>query len=412
MIKGARGKHLRRMHLTAEEERILAGEEGEAKRKAMEILVALGDVFGADRLIPISSAQISGVSYKTVGDAGLEWIESMRGAKVSVLTAINPIGMDLELWRVMGVPGEFAEKQRRIVDALVSMGAVPSCTCTPYLAGIVPAFGEHVAWAESSAVCYANSVLGARTNREGGPSALAAAIIGKTPNYGYHLDENREPTSLIEVSAKLEEASDYSALAYWTGLELGNSVPYFTGLPRPSVDDLKAMCAAVAASSGVAMFHVEGATPEARRRPKDAERLSFTEAELKATYERLTTLNSGPVDLVAVGCPHASLSELAQIAELLKGRRVAEGTRLWVFTSAPVKRLAERAGVVAAIEAAGGLVLSDCCMVVSPVEELGVRTIATNSAKAAHYSAAVSGLRVLFAGLKELVNVAAAGEVS
>ncbi|MDI7269409.1 MAG: aconitase X, partial [Myxococcota bacterium] len=182
------------MKLGDAERRMFDGAEGNARRKAMEILAALGEIYGAEETVPVRSAQIAGVSYANLGDAGLELIEEWAAdGRVACLATLNPAGMDLRDWRAHGIPEEFAERQARIVAAYERMGVVASCTCTPYLAGNLPAPGEHVAWSESSAVTFANSVLGARTNREGGPSALAAALTGVTPMYGLHLDGPRAP---------------------------------------------------------------------------------------------------------------------------------------------------------------------------------------------------------------------------
>ena len=172
------------MYLTREQERILEGEYGEVMERSLRLLVKLGEIYGADRMIPVSSVQVAGVSYKSIGDPGLEFLEDLAagGTRVRVLTTLNPAGMDLIDWRKLGVPLDFAAKQLKIIEAFRRMGAAMTITCTPYLAGNLPRFAEHIAWSESSAVSFANSVIGARTNREGGPSALAAAICGVTPN--------------------------------------------------------------------------------------------------------------------------------------------------------------------------------------------------------------------------------------
>src|SRR2546428_668209 len=190
------------MRLTRAERHLL--EEGtDAQRKAMEILLTVGRLADAPRLVPITSAHVSGASYKMIGDPGLEFLEDFaQTARVSVPTTVNPLGTDLAQWQALGIPPEFAEKQARIARAYETMAVRPSFSCTPYLLGARPAFGEHVAWAESSAVCFANSVLGARTNREGGPAALAAAIVGATPEYGLHVDGGREPTVIVNVRTK------------------------------------------------------------------------------------------------------------------------------------------------------------------------------------------------------------------
>ena len=185
------------MELEAEDERILAGESGETRRQMMELLVALGKVFGAERLVRIKSAQVSGASYKTIGKYGLEWLNQLD-AKAVVPAVLNPIGMPRGRWEEMGVDADFAEKQQAVIAAYARLGIRLECTCTPYYLNS-PALGDHLAWSESSAVSYANSVIGARTNREGGPGALAAALIGKTPCYGLHLTENRRPGILVHV---------------------------------------------------------------------------------------------------------------------------------------------------------------------------------------------------------------------
>ena len=200
------------MYLTREEEEMYEGAEGPAVQKSMEILVALGDIYEAEKLVDITSAQISGVSYKTIGDAGLEFLEALgQDAHVRVQSTLNPAGVDLEFWKELGFSEEFTKKQLRIVKAYQKMGVTTTCTCTPYLVGNVPRLGDHIAWSESSAVCYANSVLGAKSNREGGPGALSAAICGKTAEYGYHLDEHRKANFIVEVEANLKGA-DYGAL--------------------------------------------------------------------------------------------------------------------------------------------------------------------------------------------------------
>lgn len=254
------------MYLTKEEEKILDGEYGEVLRRCMNLLVSLGDIYGADKLIPISSAQISGVSYKTIKDIGLEFLEDFakEDVKVKVYATLNPAGMDLDIWRELGIDEKFAKKQLRIIEAFKKMEVEISCTCTPYLTGNLPRFGEHISWAESSAVSFANSVLGAKTNREGGPSALAAAIIGKTPYYGYHLDENRKTTHIIELDGQLISnfkygESFYGALGYLVGKIVKNGIPYFENLYKlnPNNDNLKSLGAAMAASGGIALYHAK-----------------------------------------------------------------------------------------------------------------------------------------------------------
>ena len=218
------------MQLDPEDERILAGEDGETRQKMLELLVALGKVFGAERLVPIKSPQVSGASYKTIGKYGLDWLSSLD-AKAVVPAVLNPIGMPRTRWQEMGVDPDFAEKQQAVVAAYERLGVRIDCTCTPYYLHETR-YGDHLAWSESSAVSYANSVIGARTNREGGPSALAAAIIGKTPCYGLHLDKNRVPQMVIDVHTDTSEweIADFGALGFHAGKLAGNRIPYFRGI--------------------------------------------------------------------------------------------------------------------------------------------------------------------------------------
>jgi predicted aconitase len=254
------------MYLTPEEKAMLAGELGLGVRRAMEIIVALGKIYEAQELVPVHSVQVAGVSYKNLGDAGLGFLREWagQGAQVRVPTTLNPAGMDLTHWRELGISREFARKQMAVIEAFKAMGIAPSCSCTPYLTGNLPAFGQHIAWSESSAVSFANSVLGARTNREGGPSALAAAVTGRTAKYGLHLDENRWATHIIEVRCPVTSEADFGALGYLVGRWAQDGVPYFKGLQDGEQEMLKAFGAAMAASGAVALYHVEGVTPEAR----------------------------------------------------------------------------------------------------------------------------------------------------
>lgn len=370
------------MYLTAEEENVLDGEQGETLRKAMEILVALGDIYGADGLIPVKSAQIAGVSYKTIGDAGLEWISDLEGT-VKVPSILNPAGMDMLRWKEMGIEPEFAEKQLEIIAAYEKLGISSKCTCTPYyLEGFSATCGDHLAWSESSAVSYANSVIGARTNREGGPSALSAALVGKTANYGYHLDENRVPTVSVVVDHELS-GSDYGALGYIAGKEIGNRVPMFHLASTPTSDELKGLGAAMAASGAVALYHVGGVTPEAKQVnfDKPDETITIQRSQLDEVYETIIGSEDDlECDIVAVGCPHCSPEELNKIADLLEGKKIEK--ELWVCTS---REVAQRyPDVVKRIEESGSKVLCDTCMVVSPATE-GHNCMMVNSGKALAY---------------------------
>jgi len=392
------------VYLTRLEERMLAGEYGYAAQKAMEILVALGEIYGAERMIEIRSAQISGVSYKNIGDEGLEFLMDLaRGGGVRVPATLNPCGMDLERWRELGIPEDFAEKQIRVIEAYLRLGVEATLTCTPYLAGNLPSLGDHIAWSESSAVIYANSVIGARTNREGGPSALAAAIAGRTPLYGLHLGENRAPTIEVRTPPLMGE-HEYAVLGYLVGRTIGEGVPLFRGVGRPSRDQLKALGAGLACSGGIGLFHVEGVTPEAVRNPMRAgEVMEVSRIELEEERARLGDEVQDP-DMIFIGCPHSSLEQIQEFYSLLGGRRVRR--RTWIFTSRAVRDEAERIGLIHGLRRLGVEVVCDTCPIVAPIREMGVRSIATNSSKAAYLSRNLNGLRVRFAALEELVEEA------
>jgi hypothetical protein len=383
------------MHLSREEERAYQGELGESLRKAMEILVALGEIYGADQLIPIRSVQVAGVSFKTIGEAGLEWISDLRG-KVAVPAVLNPAGMDLARWREMKIGENFAKKQLKVVEAYRRLGVSPDCTCTPYQ--IRPELArrdDHLAWSESSAVSFANSVIGARTNREGGPSALAAALVGKTPRYGYHLEENRIPTHKIAVDADLER-SDYGILGFIVGREVGEGVPRFRFRRRPEVDELKALGAAMAASGSVALYYFDEDAPDA---PKGAEEIALTAEDLRAVREE--NAPDGDVDIVAVGCPHSSPNELEELARLLEGKRVER--ELWICTA---RRIAERCPrLVEKIERSGARVFCDTCMVVSPASDR-YNKMMVNSGKALAYVPGLCKMRAAYGSAAECVEAA------
>jgi hypothetical protein len=297
------------------------------------------------------------------------------GARVSVYTTLNPAGIGDD---------EFMEKQGRVLGLYRSMGIEATSTCTPYYGANLPKFGDHLAWSESSAVSFANSIIGARTNREGGPSSLAAAIVGKTPNYGLHLDENRRATVIVDVGAEVRTFVDYAALGYHVGKTLGNDVPYFINLKPQKTEFLKEMGAAMAASGSVALYHVEGETPEYRNAIDDRiERITVEDSDIKAVREAFRDDWSG-IDMILIGCPHASLPEVKEIAELLRMRGRPLRIPLFITASRAVKALADSLGYTEVIERYNGRIIVDACFVVSPLKGW-YKGIATNSGKSAFY---------------------------
>lgn len=373
------------MHLTKDEEALL--ESNSSVAKLMGILVALGKIYGAERLIPIHSSHISGISYQNIGDEGLEWLESLN-AKVVVKTTVNPAGMDLVKWEVM-VDKDFYSKQIRIIKALEKIGAEISLTCTPYYLYDVK-FGMHLAWAESSAIIYANSIIGARTNRESGISAIASAVIGKTPYYGLHIKENRAPNVLIKAAN-----FDPSALGYHVGRILKHDqIPIFRFEKTLSKDELKSLGAALAATGNVAIFHVENQTPEWKNFEIPKEKIEIDGFEIK---------NECEPDLIAIGCPHLSKDELLQVLKLLEKEKKTVKRELWLFTSRYVAN--KNKEIVEKIESFNAKVFCDTCMVVSPITEK-FECVMVNSGKALTYLPKLRGVKVKFGSLKECIKTA------
>ncbi len=388
------------MDLTKEEQRILDGESGEGTQKAMELVTALGKIYGADRLVDITSAHLSGASYKTIGDGGLLYLEDMvkGGAKVKVPSTLNPIGMDRTRWKEMHISEGFAEKQLRIVDLYGKMGIRTTCSCTPYTGANVPKLGDHVAWAESSALSFVNSFIGARTNREGGPGALAAAILGKTANYGLHIKENRRPTVIIDADIG-DTLFEHSLLGQAVGSVIGGGIPYYKGI-RPGLEEAKTMAAAMAAAGAVAMFHVEGVTPEyADFDISDLETIHIGKKEIEDAKAKLNTTDD--VQLIALGCPHLTEKEMHEIASMLKGKKKRGDAEIWFCTSEEVrKRCPEDVRIMEEF----GPVLADTCMVVAPIEGSFSRT-GTNSCKAGNYLPTLCSQKVMCRDVSELLKV-------
>ena len=375
------------------------GEYGWAYQVSMRILTRLGELFGATRLIPISSAHISGVSYKTIGDAPISFLEALAesGGKAKVTSMVNPSAFDINHATEMAISSDVAEKQMRIINLYGKMGVNPTLTCTPYYLSR-PASASHLAWAESSAIVYANSILRAWTNREGGPSALAAALIGKVPDYGIHQAENRKPELLVEVNCKLRKETEFGALGICVGKIIEDKIPVFSGLQRYKETDLKQLGAALASSGMTSIFY-----PTIEEDTQGLQKITIEEKDIKSITEELSTSSDLP-DIVFLGCPHCSLHEIRQVAKMLNGRKVNRNVRLWVCTSRHMKAKAQR--YVHAIESAGGKVLCDTCAVVTWIEKLGVDTLMTNSAKTAYYAPTSNRVKTIFESLNRCIETA------
>jgi predicted aconitase len=388
------------MKLTKQEQDMANGKHGNAVKKSMEILIALGEIYGAEKLVDVTSVQIAGVSYDNLGDAGLEYLAEMaKDGKSKVLTTLNPAGMDLENYKALGIPEDFAVKQKQVIEAFAKMGVITTCTCTPYLVGNTPHFNEHIAWSESSAVAYANSVLGARTNREGGPSALASAFTGKTPLYGMHLDENRNAQIKVKLNAKIKDTNEFGALGKVIGEKVKSKPVLILGIKEASVEELKSFSASIATYGGAAIFHIKGITPNKTKTPK--EEIVITRVDID---KALSDLNQDcEVDFVSVGCPHASISEIAKLAKLLRGKKVTK--EFWITTARPTKKIADSAGYTKIIEEAGAKFAADTCCVVAPIKGR-FKCLATDSAKGCYYAYSKNQSKTKIMPIKKLIEEA------
>ncbi len=386
------------MQLTREEERIFDGEMGEAQKIAIRLLSSLGDLGEADRLIPIKSAHISGVSYKNVGEGGIQFLRKISH-RVSVPTSLNPLGFDIENGGPVDIDENFHTKQMEIVEIYKKMGVMDSFTCTPYYYYNEPKFGDHISWAESSAIIYVNSLIGARTNRESGPSALASAIIGKTPDHGLHRDDGRKASVVVGVKEPLDYTR-FAALGLYLGPKLNRKIPIVKGQKKAKDIDLKAFSAALSATSSIPMFHVDGVTRETELVSDSPEEMSVGKEEIDETIGK-NSAQQEP-ELIAIGCPHLSSEELDYIAKLVKGKKKI-GPDLYLFTSREVK--ANSRAAVKEIEDFGGKVFSDTCMVVSPLSNKYGST-GTNSGKATFYLPlkGYGNQKVAFMGIMDLLR--------
>lgn len=392
------------MYLTNEEEKMLEGEYGYAVKKAMEILVALGKIYNADKLIPIKSAHISGISYYNIGESGLEFLKDfLRGVRVKVKTTINPCAMDIERWNEMGIGREFAYKQLEIIKYFREAGVEASLTCTPYYSGNRPSLGDHIAWSESSAVAYANSIIGARSNRESGISALAAAIVGKTPYYGMHVKDERAPQVYVKIGFKLRYESDYGVLGYIISKYTCGLIPLIKLANKPSETDLRILSASISTYSNIPMYHIQDLTPESSDFDIPREKITIDKDDINEGYKYLHDDFDKP-DLIWIGCPHASLEDIAHIASLLRGRRI-DG-RFWITTSRSVYLQALNEGYIKLIEDAGGKVYADTCVAVMPLKGI-IENIITNSAKGCYYARGLNRLKVKVYSLNEIIESAA-----
>ena len=423
------------MKLTADEERMLAGKLGPGVQRAMELLIAVGEAYEAEKMIDISSSHILAPEMQFWNTGQLSrWArelvaESVEGAEsFRVPVTINPIFLDPKIAERLGYPASYIEEMCASLDygrqTYSRLGVIPVYTCCPFY--ICPARrGEHLGGAESTAILFNNSVLGAMVNRESGPTALATALTGKTPLYGMHLPENRRGQAIIELKDDLEPRAftyaDYNALSYYVGKMVVDKIPVFLGLPsNMSVTQLKYLCAPLGVSAGIPMFHAAGITPEA---PTVEAALGGNKAELivevgrkeiDMTFEQLCSAKEVRINYVFLGCPHVTIPEMQEIAKLLQGKKIDPDVILIIGTTEPLHLLAEEMGLVDIIQDSGGIVVSGMCSAGSFLRRavpkgFKVGVAATNAAKAAHYLK-VGGVQVWFGTMPQCINAAIKGK--
>ncbi|MBW9112622.1 DUF521 domain-containing protein [Rhizobium cauense] len=405
------------LDLTDADRAMLDGRQGVAVQQAMRIICAMAAQQGALGLVDVTQGHIDGCIYAS--PANLTFAEKMAdmGAQVCVPTTMNAISVDHANWQAQGVPSSFGDPAARLADAYVRMGCRPTFTCSPYLLESAPQAGESIAWAESNAVIFANTVLGARTAKHPDFLDLCIALTGRAPLSGVYLDEQRKARRIIDVELP-EHVDDafWPLIGYLAGRAAPDRIPLLRGLgsARPTQDDLKALCAAFGTTSAAPMLHVEGVTPEAVGAARgDADHASISRADMAAAW---AVLNGGPeeVELVAIGSPHASLSECRALAEVLAGRRRHADVAVIVTAGRQVIGDARDEGLLGRLEDAGVQVLPDLCWcsISEPLFPTRTRALITNSGKYAHYGPGLSGRAVRFGSLADCVEAALTGRVA
>ena len=421
------------MKLTPDEKAMLDGSRGKAHQKAMELLVRYGEALGAERFVDTTNvAGVPGTSntflekyYTQPGDRydvvyslyDLDSDEIVQVPKVSVNSCHLQGGTDPDNWQTLGMKPEQLRISQAGEAGAERLGIKILKTCTPYLAGNVPKRGEHCAWMESSAVVYCNSVLGARTNTEGRESTSAAMITGKIPDWGFHRDEFRFASHRVNVEVPVESLMDWGMLGYYVGEVVGERIPVLLGkYGQPDLIRHKHFGAAAASSGGVEMYHLVGVTPEAPSYEaavgpnRHLETFTYGKAEQQRTYETLNSRGQDPnVDYVMLGCPHAALEQIQEICQLLAGRKINSGVRLWVFTSRAIRAVADKEGYSKIIRDAGGVVMTDTCSAIGQALPPNTKVAALDSAKQVHYLPAIMGIQAWFGSTADCINAALTG---
>lgn len=410
------------LKLSDRDRAMLEGEHGAATRMAMSIIVRMGEVYSAEELIDITQAHIDSTIY--IGEANLEFAERLAslGAKVAVPTTLNVSGLDEHNWREWMIPEDYAKKAYRHMQAYQSMGAIPTWTCAPYQTDMAPKFGQQIAWGESNAIAFANSVIGARTERYPDLLDICCAITGRVPAVGLHLTENRAGQlllRLIDVPIELQQDdSFYPVLGYLIGKLALEQIPVIDGLQvRPNEDQLKALGATAASSGSVALFHIVGVTPEAPtleaafQGHKLIACVDINMAHLRDARNELTTASGEKLDMVVLGSPHFSLAEFKQLAMLVDDQHCHSDVQFLVTSSRAMSMLAQQAGVLQPLIKFGGKVTLDTCILATPMLPSSIKVLMTNSGKYAYYAPGLLNTQVVYGSLSDCVRSAVSGRV-
>ena len=406
------------MNLNDEEQDILAGKCGPVARLALQHQLKVGEFFGAEDFVPVTQAHIM-ADTESLGEEGVRWVESLAGASVRVPTIMDPRGTDFAKASVLKHSSKILDLERRCIEAFKRLGIFMTDTCINYQTIQAPAPGESVAFGDTGVVIYCNSVCGARSNFEGGPSAVAAGLTGRTPRYGFHLDATRKATVRVRVEWTPVTLNDWGALGGLIGRLAGNywAVPHVEGLSAvPGSDQLKHFGAAMASFGSVALYHLVGVTPEAPTFEaavgpnRTLETFTYGKAEQRRTYETLNARGQDTnVDYVMLGCPHAALEQIQEICRLLEGRRINSGVRLWVFTSRAIRAVADKEGYSKIIRDAGGVLITDTCSAIGQALPPNTKVAALDSAKQVHYLPAIMGIQAWFGTTADCIDAALTG---
>lgn len=407
------------MKLSDYEKSILKGDFGDEARIILEVMIKIYELNDAKGFVDVKEVMLASTQNMEIGgEMGKEFLVRLANSdlRFKVNTITDPVAIDMENWQRLGIKEDYYRKQMEAVESLIKLGAIPTWTCTPYLAGTIPRYGDHLAWVETSCVIFANSYFGARTNREMDISALASAITGRTPNYGLHLESNRQAQLLVNIKTDLNSTSDYDALGNYVGKIAGSRIPAFKNMRNDvSTQSLIQLGAALATTGAVELFHVFGITPDIVIDPDKygkmsiTEEITITDEDMKKAYQELNTTNDRDVDFVSIGCPHYTFDKIREIAGFLEGKKVKEGVEVWVCTSQTVRNMAMRSGEVQIIEKAGAKVIADTCMVLAPVKNMGFHNMATDSAKAQFYISGF-GIGVRFGNTQKCLEAAVSGK--